>query len=66
MSYEDQIRYYSSRHDLTDGDAEFMIGLLRDALAKQRHKHAEIAWKMQMEDFGGGTAIGNAIEGFDT
>lgn len=35
----------------------------KEEIAKQiRKRAAEIAWKMQMENFGGGTAIGNEIE----
>lgn len=35
---------------------------LMKARQEERKKAAELAWKMQMESFGGGTAIGNAIQ----
>ena len=42
---------------------EFIGRCEKEALAVERRRCAEIAWKMQQEQFGGGTAIGNAIEG---
>ena len=35
---------------------------VKDAIAAERNRAARLAWKMQMEQFGGGTAIGNAIQ----
>jgi len=33
-----------------------------EAVKEERRRCAQVAWDMQMRDFGGGTAIGNAIE----
>lgn len=38
-----------------------VVEAIKTAVAEERHRCADIAWKMQMESFGGGTAIGNAI-----
>jgi hypothetical protein len=35
---------------------------ITEAVAEEPKRCAEIAWKMQMQSFGGGTAIGNAIQ----
>lgn len=35
---------------------------IRQAVRDEQERCAEIAWKMQQEQFGGGTAIGNEIQ----
>jgi len=46
-----------------DVDCKIILDrLISEAVAKERRRCADIAWKMQQEQFGGGTAIGNAIE----
>ncbi len=62
MDFEEQIRHYADRHNLMDDDVEFILGLLRMAIARERSRAANLAWEMQMRSFGGGTAIGNAIQ----
>lgn len=65
MPFDTYIRYYGERHSLTEGDVEFMIGLMQRAISEavrgERIAAAKLAWEMQSRDFGGGTAIGNAI-----
>lgn len=38
-----------------------MVGEFKIVAAMEREECAKVAWKMQMDQFGGGTAIGNAI-----
>ncbi len=40
---------------------QLIAAAIRDHVEIERGRAARLAWKMQMESFGGGTAIGNAI-----
>ena len=40
---------------------EALAKAIDDAVQEERKAAANLAWEMQMEQFGGGTAIGNAI-----
>jgi hypothetical protein len=49
-------------YDLFPEVARVMEEYANMVVNAERHECAKLAWKMQQESFGGGTAIGNAIQ----
>jgi hypothetical protein len=49
------------RYPILADSRSIVFQIIRDAVAKERSRAANLAWEMQMEN-GGGTSIGNAIQ----